>query len=459
MKILKFIFFILFVIAVASCKKEFSLENANFFVPAGTWQFQEGVNQYAGNVDSSFIGDEAGGSKSLTITGKSLSGGENFLITLYTADSFAVGSYSASISEAVFDYSIPTKTIFLGDFLSGDFVVNITSLSNNSITGTFSGEVTDSTGNLRQITLGEFTSTINLSNNHINLAEGTLGSVADSCTPITLSGTFEQGMTLSTSNTLEVEVNITKPGVYNITTNSVNGIRFFSDGKFTNTGVQTVILQGDGTPVTGGIQTFTITFGNSHCTFSVDFLFDYFPTTVNSNWAFGLEGGTSADSALLNVADYSPTFGGNFYSTFTADDIPPSGFPDTFYFRKSEGDYFEYFDASNYFLFDAPVFAEFIFLTENEPVGSVIFSPIFNGTYSGIPASGHIEVTIIEKGVPATVGTRNFSDVIKVTYDFYSSVIPNTSLITVERWYARGVGLVYQNDSVDILNVGRYTVF
>jgi hypothetical protein len=171
-----------------------------------------------------------------------------------------------------------------------------------------------------------------------------------------------------------------------------------------------------------------------------------------------LEGGTADDSASLTVINYNPVFVGRTYSSFIADDIPPSGFPDTFYFRKSNGDYFEYFNAANYFLFDNPVFEEYQFLTENLPVFATFTSPTFNGTYSGLPASGYIQGTITAKGVPATVGAKSFSDVIKVQYDFYSSVIPGTSLVTVERWYARGIGLVYQNDSVDALDVGGYYI-
>ncbi len=68
-------------------------------------------------------------------------------------------------------------------------------------------------------------------------------------------------------------------------------------------------------------------------------------------------------------------------------------------------------------------------------------------------------MTIIEKGVAATVGTLNFSDVIKVRYEYFLSILPGTAA-TEERWFARDVGLIHDNiDNTDIFNIGRYTVF
>ena len=471
MKILKITFYTLFIIAfLAACKKEFSLEDINIFVPGGTWEFQEGGTQYGGNVDSSFI-EGTGATKSLTIEGKSLSGAENFSIILYATDSFTVGSYSASVSEAEFEYFTSSKTIFQGDFLTGEFTVNITSISNNTITGTFSGQVEDSTGNSKQITLGKFESTIDLSNNGTGgttTATGTLGAAADTCTPITIAGTFTQGIALSAStNTVQVQVNITTPGTYIIATNTVNGISFFKTGTFTSTGVQNVILEGSGTPVNEGVQNFMVTFGGSNCTFSITFLpgvplvTDYFPTTANSNWAYGFKDDPNpADSFLTTVLPNVYTFGGKEYTGFSEDDIPPSGSPDIFYYRKSAGDYFQYFDLSDYFDdLDGSVVGEYIFLKDNVAAGTTFNSPDFTGTTNGIPVTVYIKVTITEVGVAATVGSQNFDDVIKVTYEYF--INGSSDFPPEEKWFAKGVGLVYYDSFFwgEIVQVGRYTVF
>ncbi len=115
-----------------------------------------------------------------------------------------------------------------------------------------------------------------------------------------------------------------------------------------------------------------------------------------------------------------------------ADALPPSGFPDTSYFRKSGSDYFEYMDPSNIFPFDDSNPQEYIFLKDNVAAGTTFQSPNFTGTVLGIPATAYIKMTIIEKGVAATVGTLNFSDVIKVKYEYFISTIPGT--VTEERW-------------------------
>jgi hypothetical protein len=472
MKILKIIFCTLSIIAfLASCKKEFSLENANLFVPGGTWEFQEDAIQYGGNVDSSFI-ESTGSTKTLTIEGKSSGGGEKFLITLFATDSFTVGSYKASISEAEFNYSTSAKTIFEGNFLTGEFTVNITSISNNLIIGTFSGEVLDSTGNTKQITLGKFKSTIDLSDNGSGTgsvtATGTLGEAADQCTPIILQGTFTQGVVLSAlTNTVEVQVNIITPGTYIIATNTVNGVSFFKDGTFTSTGVQTVILEGSGTPINEGSQNFTVTFGSSNCTFSITFLpgvppvTDYFPTTINSTWAYGFQGDPDpADSFLTTVLPNTYTFGGQDYSGFSEDDIPPTGNNDIFYYRKSGGDYFQYVDLADYFTLDGPAAGEFIFLKDNVAQGTTFKSPDFTGSVSGIPISVYIQVTIKEKSVPATIGSEIFSDVIKVTYEYFDNTSPGTPSVTEEKWFAKGVGLIYYDSQFygGIVQIGRYTV-
>jgi hypothetical protein len=469
MKILKFVFFsFLVIVSIASCKKEYSLENGNLIQSAGTWSFQEGGSQYTGNVDSSFI-EDAGGTKILTIEGKSSGGGENFSIALFSTGSFQVGTYLASLSEVEFDYSTTAKTIYEGDFLTGEFTVTITSLSNNIISGTFSGSVEDSTGNTKQITLGTFTSSIDLGNNGGGTggAEGTLGVSAGACTPVNITGTYTQGIALS-SNTVEVEVNITTPGTFTIATNTVNGVYFIKSGTFTSRGVQSVILDGAGTPVNSGTQNFTVTFGASNCTFPINFLpgtpppDDYFPTTVNSNWTYGLQSGTVDDSALITAVPYAPTIAGNVYSTFTADDLAPSGFPDSFYYRKSAGSYYEYIDLNNYFTLDQPAKGEYVFLKDNVGPGTSFDSPNFTVISSGISATLYIKTTITEKAVSATIGGVTFPDVIKVQYGYFiAEQSTTTPQFTEEKWFAKNVGLVYYNSFFlgDVLQVGKYTVF
>ncbi len=469
MKILKIIFFAALVIAFfSSCQKEYSVEVGGGN-SSGTWEFQESTVQYKGNIDSAVIEDIGGGIKILKLAGKELTGQPNFSIRLFAIDSFVVGSYRASIAESEFKYFTLVKTIFEADFLNGEFIVSITSLSNNRIEGTFAGQAVDSSGSATQITLGKFSSSIDLSNNGGGgggtTAVGTLGAVAGTCTPVSVEGDYIQGTSLSASNTAQVEVNITTIGTYTITTNIVNGVSFSATGTFSVTGMQNVILNGAGTPVNAGNHSFTVTFGASTCIFPVTFLpgtpvnTNYFPTTTNSSWAYGLQGGSSTDSVLVTVLPITPTFNGNVYAALSADAIPPSSTRDTSYFRKSGSDYFEYIDPSNIFLFDNSTPEEYIFLKDNVDAGTTFQSPDFTGTISGFPATAYIRMTIIEKGVSVTIGTLTFNDVIKVKYEYFLSIVPGTAA-TEERWFAPDVGLIHDNiDDKDIFNIGRYTVF
>ena len=103
-----------------------------------------------------------------------------------------------------------------------------------------------------------------------NPAIGTFGTTGAACTPANVSGTYTVGTALvSTTNTVQVQVNVTTAGVFSITTNTIDGITFAASGTFSTPTTTLVTLNGTGTPTSGGTKTFTVTFGTSTCTFSV----------------------------------------------------------------------------------------------------------------------------------------------------------------------------------------------
>lgn len=274
MKTLKISYLLLLLtIILFACQKEFSFEGV--VTPAGTWQFNDDTKLYAGNIDSAYI-ETTGTTKTLNLIGKSSDGSQNFLLHLYATDSFTIGTYKASVFETDFQYYTPSKTLYQADQFIGEFIVTITALGNNSITGIFSGAAEDSTNTVKPLTLGQFTSRINLSTNGTGgggggTATGILGASAGVCTPVTTAGTYTQGVALNSTNTATVQVTVTTPGTYTISTNTVNGVSFSGSGTFTATGVQSVILNGSGTPVASGNQTFAVTFGSSTCNFTINF--------------------------------------------------------------------------------------------------------------------------------------------------------------------------------------------
>ena len=212
------------------------------------------------------------------LIGRTANGQQIFNLNLYKTDSLTTGTYKASLSEADFQYYTISKTLYDANSLIGEFVVSVTVLSNKTVTGTFSGLALDSAGKTKNVTLGKFTSKVDLSTNTsggggggTGMSIGTLGNSSGVCAPTSTSGTYTQGVALNSSNTASVQVNVTKVGTYSISTNMVNGVTFSGSGTFSTTGSNTVVLTGTGTPTASGPQTFIVTYGTSTCTFTVTF--------------------------------------------------------------------------------------------------------------------------------------------------------------------------------------------
>ena len=467
MRILKVLCIVISICICWSCQKEFSLEGANIKIQAGTWQFNDSSRLFQGNIDTAYI-DTSAPTKILYLQGTSLSGSETFSIRLFSIDSFNVGIYRGSASSSEFNYFSSTNTLYQSTASMGEFIVNVTVLSNSRITGNFSGLVKDSLGNSKNVTLGKFTSSIKLRNpGGGNAASGTLGVSSGSCTPVTISGSFTQGVLLDPSNTVQVQVTVTTPGRFTISTNTVNGLTFSKSGSFPAVGIQSVILTGTGNPINSGTQNFTVSFGTSLCNLSINFnpgtpptITDYFPLTLNSNWVYYTTSPSGLDSGMLKIIGYNPIFAGNTYNSFESNSLPPAMPIDTSYFRKQGNDYFQFTDFSNYFGFTNPTLDEFIFLKDNVPQNSTWQSQTFTGMISGITGSvsGYISMTLLAKAVPVTVGSMSFPDVIKVRYDYYISLTP-APFITEERWFAKGVGLIHYDSGSGTTDIRRYTIF
>jgi hypothetical protein len=126
------------------------------------------------------------------------------------------------------------------------------------------------------------------------------------CGAIQVNGTYIAGKPLGDTNNVVVQVNVTAIGSYSISTTTINGYTFSKTGNFTTTGTQNITLNGSGTPVAAGSNTFTSTAGTSACNFNV--------TVVNAP-----TGGTlNTWSFTQGTKTYSGTFpsGGDFGDDF-----------------------------------------------------------------------------------------------------------------------------------------------
>lgn len=87
------------------------------------------------------------------------------------------------------------------------------------------------------------------------------------CTNIARGGMFSAGIPLISSNVVKIDVNVTIPGTYNVTTSEVNGFSFSGSGELQTAGYGTVLLHAKGTPVAGG--TFVFIPSNNGCPFAI----------------------------------------------------------------------------------------------------------------------------------------------------------------------------------------------
>ena len=102
--------------------------------------------------------------------------------------------------------------------------------------------------------------------NIVTQATGSLLKTASGdCATVTLGGTYVQNIALGTMNYMDVQVNFSTIGDYEIKSDTVNGYSFKATGQATSTGNQTVRLLASGTAITAGTDIFSIQFDNSLC--------------------------------------------------------------------------------------------------------------------------------------------------------------------------------------------------
>jgi hypothetical protein len=86
-----------------------------------------------------------------------------------------------------------------------------------------------------------------------------------SCTPATVNGICIYGVALSPANTITITVDVISAGNYLITTDTLDGISFSKSGVFTAAGIQTILLNGMGTPVIPQNLFFKVSGATSSC--------------------------------------------------------------------------------------------------------------------------------------------------------------------------------------------------
>ena len=276
----------------------------------------------------------------------------------------------------------------------------------------------------------------------------TLGGSPGACTGFILAGTYTAGVALSATNTVKVDVNVISGGAYTINTPTLNGVIFTATGTFTTTGPQTVILTGSGTPVNAGSFTFPASGSANTCSFPVTFTgtpppanSDYIPETSFSNWSDKLLGGAPSDTSYVQVSPNTKVINTVTYRIF---EVKDTGTPvDSFFHHKNGGLYYQLYDG-DYGIFDVPFNKDGLILDSTKAVGGTWTITLGTNTVGGFPVNVKIDCQILARNFSATVAGNNYTQIIKVKYNYMGDIGAGYTLFgEEERWYAKGFGLIY----------------
>ncbi len=133
-----------------------------------------------------------------------------------------------------------------------------------------------------------------------SVAVFTLGGTPGGCTGFTAQGVYQVGLPLTSSNTVQMNVDVTVVGTYQIIVPSTNGMSFIKDGVFTTLGLQSVTLNGSGTPNLSGANNLNASTISGSCTFTLTVL----PVGSGSTAIFTLE----STSGVCNGAVANGTY-------------------------------------------------------------------------------------------------------------------------------------------------------
>jgi hypothetical protein len=463
----KWLFIVITVFLMASCQKEFSLETGNGGAPVGGgnsggvtavygWSLKgNGGASYRGCIDTAYFTTTAG-RRSLNIQGTDSANNIFSVIFLPISGTITPGTYKVS------DGVVMMLEDNSGSYVSqppASLTVQVTSVNDTLIVASFSGTLTDMSNpaSTIQVSTGQMRVLIGKANpcNQLNpgggisTAEFTLSGTGASCSNAAVTGDYIRGSALKLSNQVDLYVNVTKPGVWTVTTTPTNGITFSNYGSFNSTGLQTITLYGIGTPTKAGDNIIPITVGTTNCNFTVAVDTpsvvipgngDYFPATANSKWDYYIEtsSGTYSSDTIATVSNgTSRTVGTETYSVFDRDIFASV-------YRKANGEYYRYgYIDFNQELDTSDTQAEMIFLKETAAKGTSWESPAGTGKHADKPVKYKMKFTIMETGISITVMNKTYNNVITVKEELM--VDAGTGYVSTVNYisnYAKGIGLI-----------------
>ena len=287
-------------------------------------------------------------------------------------------------------------------------------------------------------------------------SKGSLQSATGNCLAKTVNGAYIAGQSLADTNYIDVMVDVSQTGAYNVHTDTVNGYYFKATGKFTTIGTATVRMKGFGTPLSAGTNTFTVYYDSSFC--SVDVIVggsggssggttstDHFILTDNSWWSYGSS--ISGDTLKRAILTGSFNIGNVAYKGMKEFDAAGQIVDDTLFFRKSGNNYYEYnyIDYYTSFYFDNTVVDSILFLKEGLNTNDTWSSPVYTGTDSGATKKVRYDFTCTNSNATVTLNSKTYTNVYQVTLKVM--VDSGSGFVTDMTWinyYAKGIGWIYE---------------
>lgn len=416
------------------CKKERSFEDPTH-VPGGAfqWAFKQGSHSFGGPMDTADI-QKIGVANSLSLTGTSTDGKSEIALQLLSNGEFTKGEYQSP--QVIFQF-LQNGSATYQSAASDGFTITITAIDSISVSGTFSGVVTDFAGNTQSITEGKFTAALR---HHEPAPDDQKGFLTVWSKQLCGGGgSIEVKIGDSTemiTQAMSVQPTCQAPGAANFV---------LSPGTYTVKaicGTDTVSYQ---------VGVLPNACGNLQVDLSQPPVGDYFPYV--SWWTYGNDNNYDDDTLKIsNVGEQT-------FETQTGSFVFQKFFNDrtgeTKYYRKEAGVYYQYIDSASALPLVKPV--EIPILLEDTPENGTWHSVSYDIDYSSSGISNSIvtarlESTVTRKDFALTIGSQTFNHCIEVSTDLWlqdgTDWSPGDSgFITV---FAKGFGIVSYQD----LNTG-----
>lgn len=133
-------------------------------------------------------------------------------------------------------------------------------------------------------------------------AKGSLQSQFGQCLPNTVHGTWYNGVSAEIdTNYVEINVHVTSPGSYTITSDRVNGVTFAASGIFSDTGMKMVKMEASGSFIQPGATEFHTSFDSTNCRFYVYPQDSAGRSIAENTWQFTAQGHTYRGTMVANV--------------------------------------------------------------------------------------------------------------------------------------------------------------